>query len=112
MCREDRSPLGRVYGVPSDELTHIGRPFRSFRKGVPYSKNESDLWHRLSVLMSILWLTDQITELVFLDSAEPPQFWKRVGDKEYHPELSHETREWQLKLVSRYRDFMTEAEAK
>jgi len=62
--------------------------------------------------MSTLWLTYQITELVFLDSAEQPQFWKRVGDKEYHLELSHETREWQSKLVSRYREFMTEAEAK
>jgi hypothetical protein len=102
----------KVYGALSEDFTHVGRQFRFVQKGVPFSQDESELWHCLGVLMSTLWLTYQVTELVFLDSSERPQFWKRVGENQYHLALREETRQWQSKLVSRYKEFMPEAEAK
>lgn len=104
--------FGRVYGVLSGDYTHIGRPFRSVQKGVPYSKEEEDLWHCLGVLMSVLWLFYQVTELVFLDLADQPLFWKEVSVGQYELTLSKEAIKWQEKLVSHFKEFMKEAEVK
>jgi hypothetical protein len=101
----------KVYGALSNDFTHVGRPFRFVQKGVPYSQNESDLWHCLGVLMSTLWLTYQVTELVFLDSSEKPLFWKQTDENQYRLELNLEARQWQSKLFSRYKEFMPGAKA-
>jgi len=104
--------FGKVYGVLSEDYTHIGRPFRSVHKGVPYSNEEEDLWLCLGVLMSVLWLTYQVTELVFLDLAEQPLFWKEVNVGQYQLMLSTDAIKWQERLVSHYKEFMKEAEVK
>jgi hypothetical protein len=111
-AKELMPPFGKVYGDLSNDFTHVGRPFRFVQKGIPYTQDESDLWHCLGVLMSVLWLMYQVTELIFLDSAEKPQFWKQVGENKYQLEPSEEARAWQAKLVSRYKEFMQEAQAK
>ena len=105
-------PFGRVYGALSEDFTHIGQPFRLVQSGIAYSKDESALWHCLGVLMSILWLTYQVTELVFLDSAEQPRFWRRLANNTYQLEFCEAAREWQSRLVSRYKEFMPEAAVK
>jgi hypothetical protein len=103
--------FGNVYGILSEQFTHIGPPFRFIQKGEPYRKDESDLWRCLGAIMSTLWLAYQVSELVFLDSTVRPQFWKRVGDNQYQRQLDQQTKEWQSRLVSRFQDFIREAEA-
>jgi hypothetical protein len=104
--------FGRVYGILSEEYTHVGRPFRFVQSGIPYFKEEKDLWRSLGVLMSVLWLFYQVTELVFLDLAEPPLFWKEVNVGQYEFKPKRQAIEWQEKLARHFKEFMKEAEAK
>ncbi|MBV8437240.1 MAG: SEC-C domain-containing protein [Silvibacterium sp.] len=110
-AKELMPQFGSVYGTLSTDFAHIGRPFRFVQKGIAYTQDESDLWYCLGALVSILWLTYQVTELVFLDSAEEPQFWKRMADRGYRMDLSEKAKAWQTKIASRYKEFMREAQA-
>jgi hypothetical protein len=95
--------FGKVYGDMSRQFVHVGKPFRYIQQANKYKKEERDLWACLLVLMSFIWLTYEVVELVFYDFVKAPIFWKRTGDNLYQLAPTAEADAWRTRLVARYK---------
>lgn len=94
--------FGKVYGILSEEFTHVGRPFRFVQNGGVYTREEDDLWQCLGALAAVLWLFYQTTELIFLGLTGTPRFWEEIEVGRYELKLSEEAMRLQQKLVIRF----------
>ncbi|MGI9102518.1 MAG: YecA family protein [Terriglobales bacterium] len=103
--------FGRVYGDMSEQFIHIGKPFRHIQRANKYAPDEKDLWGCLLALMTLIWFTYEVVELVFYHFVEHPKFWKHLGGNQYEYAPTGGGLAWRARLVARYKNYGFRADA-
>ena len=96
-------PIGRLYGILSDEFTHIGKPFLHLQKGNVYTDSEWEMWQCLASIAGFCEMLYLITELVFYDLVSDHHCWVRVDGTSYRQQRSKDMTEWHDGFARIYR---------
>jgi hypothetical protein len=86
-------PLGRYYGMLSEEFVHVGPAHAAFEQLSPYSPNDQALSFIIGSLRGGVWMLYLAAELAFHEEVQFPRYWKAAGGGvAYDP--SDEERQW------------------
>lgn len=95
--------IGQLYGILSEEFTHIGRPFWHTQKGNVYTDSEPELWQNLAGIAGFALMLYIVTELLFLESVPEPQCWKKIGETGRQQQFSANIESWRAEFSKIYR---------
>ena len=87
--------FGQWYGFLTERFSHIGKLHHSIQPAQPYEKMNEPLQLNLSMLRVSLWLIYVTAELLFIDCASKPRYWKNLGNGAYAYAPSDEELVWQ-----------------
>lgn len=91
-------PLGRYYGMLSEEFVHVGLAHAGFDPISLYGPDDAALEFILGSMRGNVWLLYLTAELVFQDEIEEARYWKPNGaGLSYDP--SPEEREWMANFL-------------
>lgn len=71
-------PFGKMYGLLSNEFTHIGKLHKQFTPIRQYEKGYEPLDLNLQFITSAVWMCYVACELVFLEAVATPRYWEEV----------------------------------
>jgi hypothetical protein len=95
-------PIGRLYGILSEEFVHVGKPFMHVQKGNVYTESEWEMWQSLAGISNFALMLYLVIELTFIDEVTEPHCWARVGTS-YTQQWSGEIKTWREAFVRIYR---------
>jgi len=96
-------PIGRLYGLLSEEFVHVGKPFLYVQKGNVFEKSEWEMWQALANIANFGLMLYVITELLFYDLVSEHHCWARRGEAGYEQRWSDEMAEWRRAFVEIYK---------
>jgi hypothetical protein len=87
-------PFGQMYGLLSDQFTHISPLHQSIKPLLPYEAGEPGLVLNLKTLRAVMWLYYIVVEFAFIDLLDQPRYWHREPPNKaiYNP--SKEEQAW------------------
>jgi hypothetical protein len=71
-------PFGRMYGLLSNEFTHVGKLHKQFTPIREYEKGYEPLDLNMQFITSAVWMCYVTCELTFLDTVAIPRYWEQV----------------------------------
>lgn len=87
-------PIGRYYGMLSDEFVHIGKSHSYFEPPSHYKSDEEALPFIISCIRGNAWLLLVVSEFIFHDDVNDSKFWKVVGESAVAYAPNDEVRQW------------------
>lgn len=75
--------IGEIYGMYSNEFTHINRNHSRFQPLSPYRKGDPELDFILPSIKANSWMIYVISELVFHSDVQSPRYWEYNGENGY-----------------------------
>lgn len=94
--------FGRVYGLLSQQFTHIGPLYNDVHLVLEYqTADEPGPRFSLFYAESSLLITAIIAELIFVDGISKPRFWTQPNPGEFRPDLE-EARSWLTRIGNRF----------
>lgn len=97
-AKEALPPLGRYYGMLSEEFVHVGPGHAGFEPISIYAPGEEPLKFILNSMRGGAWLLYLATELLLHDEVAEPRYWKPAGEGvAYLP--SEDERRWMMSFL-------------
>jgi len=96
-------PIGKLYGILSDEFVHIGKPFLHIQKGNVYSESEWEMWQCLASITGFAHMLYMVAELLLHNWVSEPQCWVQVDVGGYAVQWSEEMTRWRKDFIRIYR---------
>jgi hypothetical protein len=75
-------PFGRMYGMLSEEFTHIGRLHKQFTPIREYGPSFEPLSLNMHLIRAGVWMCYVTSELAFLDIIPTPRYWTRLPSED------------------------------
>lgn len=106
-------PFGQLYGLLSNEFTHVGSLHKQLTPIRKYTGSEESLQLNIQFLTSGIWMSYVSCELVFLDSIGQPRYWRELakqieGKTTYSYEPSSEEKVWMADFLGLDSPFLSE----
>jgi hypothetical protein len=79
--KEVLPPLGRYWGLLSNEFVHIGREYGNVDCPSEYSQINDALRFITSSMRGNVWLLHVVTDLIFSHETKTPLYWRRNGQE-------------------------------
>jgi hypothetical protein len=71
-------PFGRIYGLLSNEFTHIGKLHKQITPIREYTQGYEPLELNMQFIRSAVWMCYVTCELAFLEAVATPRYWEEV----------------------------------
>lgn len=98
-------PIGRLYGMLSEEFVHVGKPFWHIQKGNIYSESEWEMWQCLAAISFFAFTILIVSELAFYEFVSERHCWTVQGDGNLRQTWSPEIKRWREEFVTLYRRY-------
>lgn len=95
-------PIGKLYGILSEEFVHVGKPFIHIQKATVYTESEWEMWQCLASISGYAQMVYMVAELLFYDWASERNCWIRVNQVAYALHWSDEMKRWRSEYVRIY----------
>ncbi|WP_430474852.1 SEC-C domain-containing protein [Thalassospira lucentensis] len=86
--------IGEIYGMYSNEFTHISNTHSKLHPVSLYKESDSELGFILPSIKSNTWMIYIISELIFHNDISQPRYWKSDGNNGYNFAPSDEEIAW------------------
>jgi hypothetical protein len=93
-------PFGQMYGLLTNQFTHISPLHQSIKPLRPFEAREPGLVFNLKTLRAVMWLYYVVVEFAFIDLLDQPRYWHREPQNKaiYNP--SDEEQAWQQEFLN------------
>jgi hypothetical protein len=95
-------PIGRLYGMLTEEFVHLGKPFWHLQRGNTYTNAEWEMWQCLASVSFFSFIVFIVCELAFYRQLSEHHCWLLQGDGNLKQTWSPEIRKWRSEFVTIY----------
>ena len=92
-------PIGRLYGILTEEFVHVGKPFWHIQKGNIYSASEWEMWQCLAAISFFSFVVFIVSELALYSLVSEHHCWTMLKDGNLKQMWSLEIEQWRQKFV-------------
>ena len=95
-------PIGKLYGMLTEEFVHVGKPFWHPQKGNFYSESGWEMWQCLAAISFFAFTIFIVSELALHKFVSEPHCWILQGDGNLRQMWSPEIKQWREEFVMLY----------
>jgi hypothetical protein len=96
-------PIGKLYGMLTEEFVHVGKPFWHSQKGNIYSESEWQMWQCLAAISFFAFTVLIVSELALCQFVSERHCWTVQEDGNLRQMWSPEIKQWREEFVTLYR---------
>lgn len=95
-------PIGKLYGMFSEEFVHVGKPFWHIQKGNVYTESEWEMWQCLAAISFFAFTILIVSELALYQLLSERHCWTLQEDGNLRQTWSPQIKQWRDEFVTIY----------